>query len=204
VTGDPVMAQTTMPTDTFESRAADYGLDPATEWNQLVDLVFYERFIPDRGDGPDPDGLWLAPTVQHARKHRQKLIKAIRGKGRVRGIVGEPPGRVIINEALMLARTEAADDPLEFLRENAPISADHMRVKAQHTHRRRNQARADAAGRSSVELADLDAPARTMAARRSRVGARESAEVLARRLLGPQAVTDTPPDPELPYPTRDR
>lgn len=203
VTGDPVFATSVIPTEAFESRAAEYGIDPDTEWEELLELMFYARFLPEGDDPTDPDGLWLAPTVSHARQHRRKRIRAVRGRGQVRGVVGEPPGRAIITEALMLTRTEDADHPLEFLREHTPFSAEHIRVKATYVHQRRSEIRAELDGRSSVaELTRLSDDSGDRARRRPRIGQREPAEVLARRLLGPGAVDDIESAREIPRPSR--
>lgn len=194
-----------MPTDTLEWRAAEYDLDPGTTqgWSDLLNLVLYEQHL-DAG-GPeeqlaDPDGLWQAPTVAAARKARMGRVKTRRGKGRARGVPGPSAQKAIVDDAVGIMGS-GEQDPLEFIKQTAPISAEHLQVKREYVRRVRGRVRARHAGRDPVQLADLDAiseqaagdTARSFVAR-TPLPERESAEALAARLLG-QARHPTGVDP---------
>lgn len=198
------MARVT-PVDTFESRAAEYGIDPSTAagWDDLMHLVIYERYLEQSGEDQlaDPEHLFNAPTVADARRAALKAVKTRRGKGRLTGKRGNSRHlAATIGEATALTNSGAVD-PLEFIKATAPMDADHMRVKQEFTRRRRNALRAARAGRNTVELVDLDA-ATEQAARDTRgMPDRESAEALADRLLGGPPTDDRRP-PRPPRPAR--
>lgn len=184
------------PIDTFESLAAEYQIDPdsQTGWDQLLELLFYGRM---EGDTPedvftDPDSLLNAPTIAHARAKKQAKVRARRGAGKLRGATGVSPDKAILNNATALL-SSGAEDPLEFIKRNAPMSRPHLRVKEEHTRRLRVAAKARAAGRNTREMTAEDGahPRRVT----PKVGQRESAEALASRLLGPPQVEPHQPPP---------
>lgn len=176
-----------METETFESRAAEYGvdLDADDAWDQLFDLVLGGSQVNEDVNDQlaDPDHLWNAPTIAHARKERLRRIHKVRGGGALRGVPGKSRNRVISNTAIGLENSEE-EDPLEFIRRTAPMSPEHIKIKQEFTRRRRNLIRARRAGRHPLRLTDMsevdDQVRRDMRLRTPR----ESAEELAQRLLG--------------------
>jgi hypothetical protein len=156
-----------MPADIFESRAAEYDIDPTTEqgWSDVLHMVLYENHLGQDAEEQlaDPDHLLNAPTIGHARRKHLERVHRVRGKGRLRGQVGPPESRNILNNARMLATSGDAEDPLEFIRRKAAISKPHMRVKKEFTRRRRNAVRARRQGRARIEMADADSATRQAA-----------------------------------------
>lgn len=190
-----------IPHDAFESRAGEYAIDTSskTGWRDLLDLVFYGDRLPetDLQQLADPDHLLNAPTVAHARKTRLARIRAMRGKGALTGATGESEDRALLADATGVA-SSGAEDPLEFIRRTAPMSREHMRVRAEFTRRRRNHIRATRAGRNPRDLVPDDVAAADNQARADMTVAdlhegRESAAELAARLLGQPATEPNQP-----------
>ena len=188
-----------LPSEVFESRAAEYGLDPVNDWDQLLALVLYENHL---GQDPeallaDPDHLFNAPTVAHARKAQLAKIKKWRGTGKIRGLTGPPANRGTLENATALASSGDDIDPLQFIKDNAPISAERIAVRTEYTRRRRNLMRARRAGRNTVDLVDLDAASNQAAAdthRAARPARRHlTGEQLAARLLRPEVIDPNRP-----------
>jgi hypothetical protein len=184
-----------MPTEVFETRAAEYDIDPAAEgaWEMLFDLVFGDQHV---GQGAaeqlnDPDWLLNAPTSKHARAAQLKKIRKVLGKGKTRGVPGTSVHRAVLNDATGVMNSET-EDPLEFIKRTAPMSPDHIRVKQEFTRRRRNLRRVRRAGRNPTELTDVDAQDvdAQVVKDMQRLPVRESAEALAQRLLGDVPVED--------------
>lgn len=173
-----------VPIDAFETRAAEYDIDPATKsgWTDLLHLVFYDVFDDETPEQQlaDPQHLWNAPSVSAARKAKLAKLKARRGKGKLTGRPGKSAERVLLQQATAITNS-GSEDPLEFIKRTAPMSESHIRVKREHTRRTRNHIRARRAGRSPVELTDVNA-ATEQAAVDTPALTRESAEQLAERL----------------------
>jgi hypothetical protein len=188
------------PTDVFETRAAEYDIDMSTDkgWDDVLHVVFYERYLDDDPDEQlaDPDNLFNAPTVAEARKALLNRVKTRRGAGKLRGSVGEPiTHRSILNNATMLTRTSDTDDPIQFIKNTAPMSNDHIMVKKEFTRRRRNGIRARRRGRNTREMIDESTEQARRDMKMDRNFGRESAEELADQLLGPDnPETRTPPN----------
>lgn len=182
-----------MPHDVFEWRAAEYGINATTDtgWRDLLAMVLFELHLTEAATPEeqldDPDHLYNAATVAAARKARMDRIRKRRGKGKLTGQTGISEQKILINEAVGLLNS-GAEDPLEFIRRTAPMSTEHMQIKAECTRRIRGRIRARRAGRDPMRLADLDAVtdqarADTLLSRPD-LPAREAADVLASRLLG--------------------
>ncbi len=190
-----------IPHDTFEAKAGEYAIDTSskTGWQDLLDLVFYGERLPETAQDQlaDPDHLLNAPTVAHARKTRLGRIKAMRGKGTLTGATGETADRVLLSDAGGVVNS-GKEDPLEFIRRTAPMSREHLRVRAEFTRRQRNRLRAARAGRNTRDLLPEDVLAAGDQARADMTLAdlhegRESAAELAARLLGPPATEPNQP-----------
>lgn len=174
-----------MPADVFESRAAEYGIDVTKPggWDDVLDIVFVG--VPSASIDPtmDPDQLYAAPTIEHARKAR---LKAIRGdsKGcRVSGVSGHSENKAILGEALGID-SSGAEDPVEFIKRTAPMSKEHIKVKQEFVRRQRNQVRVRRAGRRSHEMVDMEQVTDQVRRDMKLMPERESSDDLAARLLG--------------------
>lgn len=175
--------------DIFESRAAEYDIDPEAPggWDDLFDMVITGSYIHGSADQQlvDPNFLLNAPTVAHARKTELAKIRKARGNGTLRGATGHAETRGLSMTARGIDNS-GDEDPLEFVKRTAPMSREHIRVKQEYTRRRRNVIRTRNAGRHPLELSDVsDADAqvrRDMAL--NRVPPRETPHQLAARLLG--------------------
>jgi hypothetical protein len=175
-----------MPTTTFESMAAEYDVSPNTAkgWADLLALVFgdihHRQTVEDQI--ADPDALWNAPSVAHARKAKLAAVKARLGKGKLTGRPGASTERATLNEAAPVENSDT-EDPIEFIKRTAPMSASHIKVKREHTRRVRNHVRARRRGGNPVQLVDVEA-ATEQATTDMQIPERETADQLATRLLG--------------------
>lgn len=193
--GDAVYVRGSMiPVDCFESRAAEYNIDPQspTGWHDLLQLVI----VGDRAKGPiedqlnHPDHLFNAPTVDHARRAILGRIRTHLGGRKLRGEPGVSNRRMIANQATAIGDS-GAEDPLEFIKRMAPMSAEHIAVKAEFTRRRRAHIRALRERRNPMRLQDFDAAddqaQQSMRRDMRLMPPRESVDELAARLLGQPA-----------------
>ena len=186
--GEPGMGSSVhvMPTDVFETRAAEYDIDVTKTggWEQVLDLVFGEQLPGESVGGQlaDPQFLLNAPTIAEAREAKLGKIRGVLGEGKLRGMPGTSKHRAILNDANAVTNS-GEEDPLEFIKRTAPMSRDHIKVKQEFTRRRRNLIRAKRAGRHPIELGDL-AEVDAQVKRDMAIPTRESAEDLAVRLLG--------------------
>jgi hypothetical protein len=176
------------PTDMFESRAAEYGIDPDSEdgWDDILRLVL----APQGNLGSieeqlvHPDHLFNAPTIEHARKVKLGQIRKAMGTRRLRGVTGVSEHRLLIGEATQITHSDA-EDPIEFIKRTAPMSAAHIAVKTENIRRIRHSFKARRLGLDpdraySPEELEQHAKRRAM----KKAPTRESAEKLAARLLG--------------------
>ena len=185
----PAMHGHLVPATVFESRAAQYGIDPDSPggWDELLLLVLG----PQGEDGvsvaeelDDPEHLYNAPTVEHARKAKLRKIRKAMGTRKLRGVPGVSENRLLIDEATQIEHSDA-EDPLEFIKRTAPMSPEHIAVKAEHTRRLRITAKARRLGldpNRGYSEAELEQHAKRQAMRTTPT--RESADQLAIRLLG--------------------
>lgn len=190
-----------MESDIFESRVAEYGVDLAAPdaWDDLFDIVITSSYISARAEEQleDPDHLFNAPTIAHARKAKLAGIRKRKGKGFLRGQSGEAETRGLATAARGIANS-GTEDPLEFVKRTAPMSEEHLKVKREHTRRRRNLIRARRAGRNPMALSDVsDADAQVRRDMKlNQAPPREAPEALAMRLFGDLPDSDLPIDPE--------
>lgn len=184
----PALKAEIMPTDVFESRAAEYGIDPESDggWDDIFHLVF----APPGEAGAieaqlnDPDHLFNAPTIEHARKAKMRKIRKVMGVRKLRGELGVSDHRILVGEATRMLTSEA-EDPLEFIKRTAPMSAEHIAVKAENIRRIRHQFKTRRLGldpNRAYSPAELEAHAKKRAMKKNPT--RESADQLAVRLLG--------------------
>jgi hypothetical protein len=176
------------PTDMFESRAAEYGIDPDSEggWDDILHLV-----LAPQGDvGPideqmaHPDHLFNAPTIEHAREAKLRQIRKAMGTRKLRGVTGVSEHRVLVNEATRMMTSEA-EDPIEFIKRTAPMSREHMIVKQEFVRRHRNLVRVRRLGLDpgrAYTPVELEQHEKRRAMKKD--PARESPDQLAVRLLG--------------------
>jgi hypothetical protein len=187
------------PADTFESLAAEYQIDPDSPggWDDLLELLFYGRTLGASAEDElaDPDGLFNAPTVEHARKAKLAKIRKHRGKGRLRGAPGRSEHRGILGNALGLEHS-AEEDPLEFIKRTAPMSREHIKIKAAYTHHQRNQVRARRAGANNARQM-LTEEQQADGRRDMKLWRRESPEELRERLFGPEPTERLMPPPAI-------
>lgn len=186
----PALRAEIMETDVFESRAAEYGIDPNSDggWDDILHLVFASH---DEGTGiatqlTDPDHLFNAPSVEHARRVEMRRIRKAMGARTLRGEPGISDHRILVGEATRLLTSEA-EDPIEFIKRTAPMSAEHIAVKAENIRRIRHQFKARRLGLNpnrAYTPEELDAHAKRRAVRLNQAPVRESADQLATRLLG--------------------
>jgi len=180
-----------MPADIFESRAAEYGIDVNAEggWDEVFEMVFGDIEHADKSvaaELADPDHLYNAPTVEHARKVRVTRLRKKRGAGKLRGTTGIAETKVLADDALGLAHS-GTEDPLEFIKRTAPMSREHIRVKQEFVRRHRNVVRARRQGLNPRDLTDptkATTQAEQVTRREALAQQRETADELARRLLG--------------------
>lgn len=184
----PALKVEIMPTDVFESRAAEYDIDPESDggWDDLFHLVFAP---PGEVDSVatqlvDPDHLFNAPTIEHARKAKMRKIRKAMGARKLYGATGVSEHRILVGEATRMLTSEA-EDPLEFIKRTAPMSMEHIAVKAENIRRIRHQFKARRLGldpHRAYTPAELEAHAKKRAMKKAPT--RESADALAIRLLG--------------------
>jgi hypothetical protein len=172
-----------MPTDIFETRAAEYAIDMPTSdgWDQVLDLVFGGSTAPNSMD--DPGHLYNAATIADARKARLEAVRAGAKGRRVQGVPGLTETKGLLGDARGV-QDSGAEDPVEFIKRTAPMSAEHIKVKQEFTRRRRNLIRARKAGRRLTELGDLAEIDEQVRSDMNLPPPRETAGELARRLLG--------------------
>ena len=177
-----------MPTEIFESRAAEYDIDVTKPggWDDLIDLVFASSHGAEQSlyaELADPDFLFNAPTVAHARKAKLRAIRKARGTGKVRGLTGEAVHRGVLDNATGVGNS-GAEDPIEFIKRTAPMSPEHIKVKQEYTRRRRNLIRVRREGRTATELVEMVDGVDDQVKRDMKMRTRETPEEMARRLLG--------------------
>lgn len=118
------------PIDIFEWRVAEYDLDP-DDRDTLLAVVLFEPYAADATPGLSHlDAPALADGT--AREHLLARIEDARGGGRLRGVPGVfrrlvPPDKRPRPVRVLL--DSAAEDPLEVVKRETPVSADHVEVK---------------------------------------------------------------------------
>lgn len=179
----PDLAAGVIPFEAFEARAAEYDIDTNSEtgWDDLFHLFFAPDPQPLEEEVNDPNFLFNAPTIAHARDAKLGRIRTHLG-GQLRGVTGISEHRLLRNDATRITNS-GADDPLEFIKQTAPMSAEHIQVRREFTRRRRNIFRTRRSGRHPILMTDLDEVSRRAVLDMS-LNRRESAEDLAKRLLG--------------------
>lgn len=152
----------TVPADTVMWRMGEYDLDP-TDIDGALELIMFEFYLP-----PDQaTEILTAADLPAARRQHRQNVKARKGKGKLRGVkraadkiaaVTEPVGGVVQVQA------PADGDPLDTIRANTTVTAEHVAVIREHTDNRRRrireqraQARAAADARASESAEDLRA-----------------------------------------------
>jgi len=167
VDADDIWHAYTFPTDMLETRAAEYGLDPA-DVDQLIEIILYEPHVQE--DSDDPDLLHNADTIAKARVALLQRIADAKGNGQITGLTGQSD-RAAAGPSMTVLDDSGVDHPLEFLKANVRIDPGHYHVKRQFIAKVREKGAATRAVRK---------------ARRARIHAREreSAEVLRDQLLG--------------------
>lgn len=182
------------PAEAFETRAAEYGVNTnsKTGWDDLFHLFFVPdpRSLDD--EMGDPDFLFNAPSIAHARDAKLGRIREQLAGRKLRGVTGESPHRMLVGDAVPLTNS-GPEDPLGFIKRTAPMSRDHIAVKQEFVRRQRNIIRTKRAGRHPTLMTDL-ADASQQAVRDMSLHRRESAEELAKKLLGgPLVEAKVPP-----------
>ena len=186
--GAPAFRGKLMPADIFESRAAQYGIDPNEPggWDELLHLVFAphgeDRSVQEELD--DPDYIYNAPTIEHARQARLRKMRKAMGGRKLRGVVGASEHRMLLSEATRIEHSDI-EDPLEFIKRTAPMSAEHIRVKAEQIRRTRINVKARRLGldpNRAYTPEELEQHAKRRAVKKE--PQRESADQLAIKLLG--------------------
>lgn len=117
-----------LPEDTFEWRAAEYGLDPVKDLDEIHEIVLYEWMLDH--DGSHPHSLHEAPTIDHARARLRERVRHLKGaQGQVRGVVGTPPPSGHIPGAALIMAATDTDDPLEVVKRHSRIDPALMEIK---------------------------------------------------------------------------
>lgn len=190
-----------MPSDVFESVAAQYDIDPEAPggWDELLLLVLGPAGEEDRSveqELDDPNHIYNAPSVAHAREARLGRARKALGTRKLRGVPGVSEHKLLANEAVRIAES-SAEDPLEFIKRTAPMSPEHIAVKREHMRRARIQIRARRLGLDpsrGYTPQELERHEKIRAMKKEPV--RETADQLAIKLLG--APLDHTDDDRLP------
>lgn len=114
-----------LPHDTLEWRCAEYGYDPDTDLEEVLDAVMLEPHEVEGQDGDDPD-LFGADTTEIARTRHRRRHRKHRNKVRD-SLVSAPvvvPGVPDVITAGLTAK--------QALLAHSPISRAHLEVKAEH------------------------------------------------------------------------
>lgn len=139
-----------LPIDAVEWRAAEYGLDPVADHDEVLAIVLAEPHVP-APDDTDVFQLWNAPTVADARA----ALRARHAHVRVTGQVGPPPATGSFPGGRVVLRATATDDPLDVLRAEradrarVAIMAEH--ITAQRAQLRRQRRTRTGPARQSAE-----------------------------------------------------
>lgn len=137
------------PTDVFETRVAEYDLDP-NDTETIIEVIFYETFL-SMEDEDKSKALHFAESKSVARKEHLRRIRKMCDSGRVIGVSGVTQFIPTTSQDVIVA-SSGADDPLEFLKQELVMSPEHIAVKREYVnaivketrkaHREREQARA--------------------------------------------------------------
>jgi hypothetical protein len=165
-----------MPESILEWRAAEYGMDPDSDREALLEMVLYERHLPPERDGSR--ALHNAETIADARSHHLARIAELRGKaGRLRTRNRRPTEKRVVPAHVPLA-VDADDDPdtpLAVLLRELPADRDRIEVMREHVEQVRADLRAQRPTSTAARMAAAVAP-------RAR---RPSVEELRVELFGP-------------------
>lgn len=137
------------PTDVFETRVAEYDLDP-DDIETILEVVFYEMFLTIDGEDKSKT-LHVAPTKAIARKEYMRRIREMCDNGKLIGMIGNSP-YVPTTPGDVVVASSGTEDPVEFLRRELVMSPEHIAVKRAYVnaivaetrkqHREREQVRA--------------------------------------------------------------
>jgi hypothetical protein len=137
------------PTDVFETRVAEYDLDP-DDIETIIEVIFYEMFLTVE-DEDKSKVLHVADTKAIARKEYMRRIRKMCNNGRVIGVPGNSP-YVPTTPGDVVVASSGDEDPVEFLKREIVMSPDHIAVKRAYVnaivaetrkqHKQREQARA--------------------------------------------------------------
>ena len=116
------------PLDIFEWRVAEYDIDP-DDRDLLLTVVLYEPYAVDPAEGLHP---LAAADIGDARRHLLDRIDVARAGGRLRGIPGVFRALIPVEQrprpAAVLLES-GAEDPLEVVKRETPVSPEHIEVK---------------------------------------------------------------------------
>lgn len=121
-----------IPKETLEWRAAEYKLDPTTEFETILDIVLAEPFVAPEEQVGSVAGMELidAPDIETAKAHH--VSRCARAKLKHRIVTRKAAG------AKALKAGEIAN-PLDMIRTDAVIDPTVVAVKAEHVRRTRQE-----------------------------------------------------------------
>lgn len=147
--------------EVIEWRAAEYGIDPETEFDTLLDIILHEPYIPDP---THPDNFEADPVMKQG-----KTAPATRAWGRKVKIGDEVPlwlfnapdtqaareahlvrvehtknsrVKVVSAKAQLAKGVTTSSDPLDVIRKNHVIDRDRIEAKRNHVEATRNELKA--------------------------------------------------------------
>ena len=114
------------PVDVFETRVAEYDLDP-DDIETILEVIFYEMFLTiDEEDKSKT--LHIAPTKEIARKEYMRRIRKMCDNGKLIGVTGNSPYAPTTPVDVVVA-SSGTEDPVEFLKRELVMSPEHIAVK---------------------------------------------------------------------------
>jgi hypothetical protein len=114
------------PTDVFETRVAEYDLDP-DDIETILEVIFYEMFLTIEEEDKSKT-LHIAPTKEIARKEYMRRIRKMCDNGKLIGMTGNSP-YVPTTPGDVVVASSGTEDPVEFLKRELVMSPEHISVK---------------------------------------------------------------------------
>lgn len=123
-----------IPREALETRAAEYALDP-DDFDTILDVILYSHYLP-KTSPDDTKDIRNSETIREARADLLERIATLKGTGKVKGMIGRST-LIPSTDQTPTLRDSGVRDPVEFIKEECPISKEHIAVKQENFRRLR-------------------------------------------------------------------
>lgn len=183
--GESIRTDHFFPADVFETRAAEYDI-PVSDFATLLDIVLYEPHLSSEEVDP-ATSVHYASTIDEAREAHLARIAAVKGSGKISGVLGESFDKRAVGPGAKILADSGADDPVSFIESTSLIDERYVEVKREYVKLVRDHLvslRGEQPAGRKMMAADRSGTSKPV--RRARPDAEELREMLMSTLPGKQ------------------